>query len=64
MWITAGDQSAAVGEVVYLVLEILNLVEVGGPVQWSVTQAGATAEVDCVAQAFAESGEVPDSAVM
>ncbi len=47
-----------------VVLEILDLVEIGGPVDVAVGEAGAPAQVGGAAQAFAAPGEVPHATVV
>ena len=47
-----------------LAFEVVDLVEVRRPVEPAVGGAGAAAEVDGVAEAFAEAGEVPGAAVV
>ena len=42
----------------------MDLIEVGRPVEWSVSCAGATTKVDRVAQAFAETGKIPHPAIL
>src|SRR6185436_12988847 len=57
-----GHEARAAGEVTDLALEVLHLVEVVAPVQEALG-ASAAAQADGVAQAFAESRQVPGAPV-
>ena len=64
MEVGIAHQAGAEREVPDLAFEVLDLVEVAGPMQRSLRDAAVAAEGDGVAQAFAELGEVPDAAVL
>lgn len=59
-----GEEAGAFVELADLVVEVLDFIEVSGPVELAVFHAAASSEVDGVAETFAEVGEVPGAAIV
>ena len=64
VWGCIRDEAGAARETADLVLEVLNLIEVAGPMQRALGGATMTAEGDGVAQALSKTSEVPSAAVL
>ena len=59
-----GEEAGAAESAADVVLEVLDLVEVGGPVNVAVCRAAASLQGGGVAQALAAPGEIPDAPVV
>ena len=57
-------QPGTSGEIADLSFEVLNLIEVAGPMQWALRHASMAAKRDGIAQSFPELSEVPDSTIL
>jgi hypothetical protein len=58
-----GHQTGTARKIADLLLEILEFIEVGAPMQEAVSHGGAAVQGDGVAQPFAEAGYIPDPTV-